>query len=1287
MRRSAGASSVDRRLNSRTIASWSVSPRMLQVLIAGLLGVCGIVSSAHTAFAQSSVTSWSTGRSAEIAVVLQGQPNALSQDVLTLSGAFRNNPDTSNFAVVPTAVDTSVIYIIPRTPSEHTLLDTVERIADSNSTTTSISVQGSGAADIRLQRSIEREALLAVGLVALVAGAILALLYSWQVGVGIAAILGMSAILATGLGTLFDTRFNGSVLSTNLPAVVASLVVVAMMGYHVTRTAPVSAASDDLRSTLDASVDVVRKLGRPVAFVGGQLILVWFVVELLFPSSNPVTSSLVGIVAGSIVGLFLVPLLVQMGGVSFDRPSQRLRNILREHEMAQTIGLGIVALCVLVTVVGVLNSFGRPTAGSLDQSALNTQSSAASVLRANGDLTEAVAVNVAAGADQESVDQFALEISTWPAVRLVQTSTLVALEGIGTDNNQVERERPFTALKTDDSQLVLVVPIGAERSNSTQQLVLDLQAQNILQDATVETERLRDVEFEARQGWLLVSVIFLTCLAGLIAALVVGGDLAVALSFLVVRLFLLLGVVGIGSSLITGGSVDEIILIVLAVAIILAWFEVSYWTYLEPGLSSRRSSAIPVNVSSNLRMRTPIRSSSVGLVALSAVGLTWMFADAPFLRPMGMALVVVPIVVTAAINVLLPSVFSYAHEFESSDMVGRNSTLKRPGLRLAMPSFDGLPFGRSRPVVVPRLRLLVPSKPSETVTRKPDQVEVEDGQSEPSVQEASSDVEEGQSEPSVQEAPSDLEEGRSSTELVDEQSSNADVEISVDGDEAHLEAKAEGTEAGVDDSLISEEPPVVIEGFSDLSVAGEGGFAVVYRAVDSSGNPVAIKVLNAVNDENERRRFDREKEALQTLADVDGVVELLGFGQTTAGAPYLALTYIEGGTIARRIRNRPYNWHEAYELGCQLAETLAICHRKGVFHRDLKPSNVLLADGDKPHLLDFGSTQIVDGRSLSTRAAFTPNYCPPEVLVVGNKGADSGLVDVYGLGILLWSMVAGRRPFVSDKSANEEMPMVFNRVATQKLEPLVGVPVWFKQIVEKAIEKNPSDRFGSVAEMHTALVTRSLLSDPETEQKDQNSSYGASLKRRIRNQPKIGFGDLFARRQPDMSDLFEEHKPTSANPVTGSATSVNAKPVQQTDHQTAPNNQPKVDWSAEASRLILADYHLASSPASHQVDEVYFPGTEVYDVASRVRNQYLELGHQIVGDQPIVLQVDVINDDAPIRLEVVVAHPPYVVLDRDGKKLQSCPFERRRSALWLVETDNGYRISTIVLRTSEQDET
>jgi len=208
-----------------------------------------------------------------------------------------------------------------------------------------------------------------------------------------------------------------------------------------------------------------------------------------------------------------------------------------------------------------------------------------------------------------------------------------------------------------------------------------------------------------------------------------------------------------------------------------------------------------------------------------------------------------------------------------------------------------------------------------------------------------------------------------------------------------------------------------------LERLGEGGAGVVYRGRQAQlGRFVAIKVLHqdAASSTEWRRRFQREAIALSVLAHPN-VVPVTDFG-VDHGVPFLVMELLEGQTLGDLIKVGPLPLWRALEIARQTLRVLAFSHMKGVVHRDLKPSNVFLQalpeQADHVRLLDFGMAKFVEGSSSRdpaepTRAGVmigTPAYMSPEQV----KGAPTDArTDVYAAGLLLFELLAGRRPFVA----------------------------------------------------------------------------------------------------------------------------------------------------------------------------------------------------------------------------------------------------------------------------------
>lgn len=197
---------------------------------------------------------------------------------------------------------------------------------------------------------------------------------------------------------------------------------------------------------------------------------------------------------------------------------------------------------------------------------------------------------------------------------------------------------------------------------------------------------------------------------------------------------------------------------------------------------------------------------------------------------------------------------------------------------------------------------------------------------------------------------------------------------------------------------------------------GRGGMGVVYRAFDPElGRDVALKVVRAgaaANDAH-KRRFVREARAVARLEHAN-IVEVYDMG-VYAGGVYYTMQYVEGVSLAERIATGPIEPREAARLGIGIARALACAHAAGLIHRDVKPKNILL-DGETPKLADFGLVKQLhddEASAVLTRGGQllgTPAYMAPEQLG-GDSDALVPATDQYALGIILFEMLSGERPF------------------------------------------------------------------------------------------------------------------------------------------------------------------------------------------------------------------------------------------------------------------------------------
>jgi serine/threonine-protein kinase len=262
------------------------------------------------------------------------------------------------------------------------------------------------------------------------------------------------------------------------------------------------------------------------------------------------------------------------------------------------------------------------------------------------------------------------------------------------------------------------------------------------------------------------------------------------------------------------------------------------------------------------------------------------------------------------------------------------------------------------------------------------------------------------------------------------------------------------------------------------SLLGEGGMAVVYLADDlKDGGRVALKLLKreVANDALVLARFEREAVAMQALAH-EHIVGALGYGKSPEGDMCLVMEHVEGDTLRtllHRARQRPV--HEALDIGGQISAGLVRAHALGVVHRDLKPENVMvsrLPEGRRRiKILDFGMARLLTGgpgTPLTRKGAVfgTPAYIAPEQAM--GQPVDEH-ADQYSLGVILFEMLAGARPFSAHTPL--EMCQKHIREIPPKLRVISpGVPPAVEAAVERMLAKKPAERFPNVAAAAAAFA-------------------------------------------------------------------------------------------------------------------------------------------------------------------------------------------------------------------------
>jgi TolB-like protein/Tfp pilus assembly protein PilF len=281
------------------------------------------------------------------------------------------------------------------------------------------------------------------------------------------------------------------------------------------------------------------------------------------------------------------------------------------------------------------------------------------------------------------------------------------------------------------------------------------------------------------------------------------------------------------------------------------------------------------------------------------------------------------------------------------------------------------------------------------------------------------------------------------------------------------------------------EPGTRFGPYEIISSLGAGGMGEVYRARDARlGREVAIKVLpGSVADDPERMaRFEREARALAALSHPH-TLAIFDFG-LQAGITYAVTELLEGETLRQRLDRERLPWRRTVEFAAAVAEGLAAAHSKGIVHRDIKPENIFLTSDGRVKILDFGLARIEQTKSAlegatavtdpGTQAGIvmgTLGYMAPEQL---RGGPADHRADIFALGSVLYEMLTGRRAFSYATAAETMAAILRDPVPDVMQDAEVG------RIVSRCLEKNPSERFQSAADLAFAL--RSLLTQPERTQ-------------------------------------------------------------------------------------------------------------------------------------------------------------------------------------------------------------
>jgi serine/threonine-protein kinase len=283
-----------------------------------------------------------------------------------------------------------------------------------------------------------------------------------------------------------------------------------------------------------------------------------------------------------------------------------------------------------------------------------------------------------------------------------------------------------------------------------------------------------------------------------------------------------------------------------------------------------------------------------------------------------------------------------------------------------------------------------------------------------------------------------------------------------------------------------------LNNYEVVSLLGEGGMGTVYLALHPiMGRKAAVKVLKPelARDESLVTRFFNEARAANAIRHPN-IIDIIDVGILPEdNVPYMLMEFLEGESLATRLeRTRPLDTAQAIEVAAQTASALAAAHSKGIVHRDLKPDNLFLVPdemvgaGERVKVLDFGIAKLRDdlrGSSMKTRtgaimgtaAYMSPEQCQGLIERIDHR------TDIYALGIIIYEMLCGAPPFLSEGFGDIIIMHVMREPEPPHLKN-PAVPIEVSMAVVRALAKSPDDRFQSMPEMQAAL--RAGLAAPHT---------------------------------------------------------------------------------------------------------------------------------------------------------------------------------------------------------------
>ncbi len=246
---------------------------------------------------------------------------------------------------------------------------------------------------------------------------------------------------------------------------------------------------------------------------------------------------------------------------------------------------------------------------------------------------------------------------------------------------------------------------------------------------------------------------------------------------------------------------------------------------------------------------------------------------------------------------------------------------------------------------------------------------------------------------------------------------------------------------------------------------GSGGMGVVYKAEDTKlKRTVALKFLpvQLTSDAEAKERFIREAQTASSL-EHPNICNIHEIDQTEEGRMFIVMACYEGQTLQDMIKSQKPDVEKAIDICIQIAKGLQKAHENGIVHRDIKPANIMITSDGQAKILDFGLAKLTRGTPLTKEHSTlgTVNYMSPEQV----RGETVDLrSDVWSLGVLLYEMLTGQKPFQGDYDQS-----IMYAILNEQTEPLNKyvreIPEGLAETIDKSLMKDPDQRYQNMKEL------------------------------------------------------------------------------------------------------------------------------------------------------------------------------------------------------------------------------